>query len=832
MKTLIATLLLVGTFLASNQSSAQQISAVPATFNAGHGNSRYWVDVDNDGKDDYCALFGHRDHLVCWRSTGTEFQHLLTVNVGYPVGNKRGNDAKAQWSDVNGDGYTDFCRELSALGLAFVDGRFVCNLGPQFNAVNLNVAVSFHVAYYNFGASESGGASGEIFGRSGAILDTLKLHDLNEDGRQDLCYQYADYGAASGTEATRDATPQQRILCQINTVSGFAPQQTLIGNYIPDEADPKESKAGFYDFNGDGRADFCNRLGCYVREGDSFSKYVSFGSSGSNLGTSENYGGRGAMFVDFNGDGKVDFCSPTSWSRLVCLLSNGKDGKLTPTFSGNLDVGHTYWRWWVDVNADGYPDYCRAVGANIDYHEERLDRWGTLSCRLGSAGGFSIGDIAFDGFNFGMTDGGRAFCDPWGNGLQTFCRSTRRAETLPEVCSTNPESGSTSCSNPVAYVEGLRVGLSDATQADPALIAKYSDGLGAETRITYLPMTDDRVYKRSYPGSVSEPCMVGSSPDGGGGGGCGGSTELQLVMPRQHVVSETRAWLKEPGVPENRWKPLTGNANYFYKDLLTHRDDGSRGFRERFAFQEGNNTLEYTVYNQGPVAGTSRLERLSSLGDIGTTFASKRYAVRGAFLQSQTLAGGFQKTSPPNSPSTTREVMVGKVFSKVAYDASPPPTTYVPDHPFGLLQTSVNTLGRRTRSGLLPISYTRETTTAAWDLNGAAMPGGYSLTEIDDFGSITSLRQDTTAPNGRVWSKVTTNRYDADNVDKWLLGRLTNAKVVSNAPTPDQQLADLPRSAGTAPNSTAMAPPAPVPTAPQPVSPAVLAAILQLMLED
>jgi hypothetical protein len=65
-----------------------------------------------------------------------------------------------------------------------------------------------------------------------------------------------------------------------------------------------------------------------------------------------------------------------------------------------------------------------------------------------------------------------------------------------------------------------------------------------------------------------------------------------------------------------------------------------------------------------------------------------------------------------------------------------------------------------------------------------------------------------------------------------LLGRLTNAKVVSNAPTPDQQLADLPRSAGTAPNATVMAPPAPVPTAPQPVSPAVLAAILQLLLED
>lgn len=494
---------------------------------------------------------------------------------------------------------------------------------------------------------------------------------------------------------------------------------------------------------------------------------------------------------------------------MACILSNGKNGFTSAVTSGILDHGHKYWRWWVDINGDGHPDFCRAVGSNIDGSSGWYDNYGTMSCRLGLGDSFAQTDINVPDFNFGKPDGGRSFCDPVGNGLQTFCRATKRGISEAQVCYEGYNGDW--CYVPVFDAEGLHVGLSATLQAEQALLKKYSDGLGAETRLTYLPLSDDRVYARS---------------------GLGNGPELSLVRPRQMVVAETRAWQREVGVDEKNWKPLTGNANYFYKDLLVHFEDGSRGFKERYAFQEGNNTLEYTQFHQGPGLGVGRAERLARLGEIGTTVESRRYAINNSFLQSVSLLKGFQKSSGGGATTTSsRQVTVGKVFSKAVYDATPPPITYIAQHPFGLLQRSVNTLDRVNRAGLLPIVYNRETTSFAWDLNGAVMPRGYSLTELDANGNITYLKQDTTAPNGQVWSKTTTNTY-ADNATSWLLGRLTKATVASTAPTADAQLAVLPRSAGSAPNAAAMSPPTTVPTAPQPISPAVLAAILQLLLED
>jgi hypothetical protein len=810
MKHLIYSMLMIGTLFFGGETFAQQITEpfVSGGYGPGHGNSRRWVDVNNDGKDDFCTLDGARDVLTCSESTGSGFRNLFSVNIGRPVGGNGKDDAKPQWVDINGDGYVDICRNVS--GSIAVNEQVSCRFGPSFSGEVFYAAPATY-AGGQFTNSESD--SWYAPATSGIVNNTIHYHDIDEDGRRDLCYQYADYGSASGTPATQGMTPTQSIRCRrYDGSTTFSGEIVVVAALQDDDPNRTHSKSGFYDFNGDGRADFCNRHGCHIRTASGFTQFVSFAATFDTWpATGERFGWEGAQFIDFNGDGKTDFCGPTTSNRLICLLSNGKDGNRTPVFSSQLDAGHKYWRWWVDINGDGFPDFCRAVGPQIDGNDGHLDMGADMFCRLGDGGSFSSGDIKITSVNYGMPDGGRAFCDPHGTGIQTFCRATKTL-VFAYGCTTNPESSGETCSTYVVGANyGLLTGFSPDLQAEAPVLKKFSDGLGAETRITYLPMTDDRVYRRS---------------------GFGNGPELSLVLPRQQVVSETRAWRKEIGVDEKLWKPLTGNANYFYKDLLSHRDDGSRGFKERFAFQEGNNTLEYTVFNQGPSVGASRLDRLYALGDVGSTAESRRYAIRGRFLDSQLLAGNFKRSVEP-LPSGSNTTMVGKVFSKAAHDIVPPPSTYVAQHPFGLLQKSVNTLARLERANprLLPISYTRETTAEAWDLNGAAMPGGYSLTTIDDFGNITVLQQDTRAPDGSLWSKLTTNNY-VNDTPKWLLGRLTKAKVVSTAPTAAQQLAAVPSSAGSAPNASAMSPTTPVPTAPQPMSPAVLSAILQLLLDD
>lgn len=802
MKHISFLLLLVGMLVVHQSVQAQQLTAeFPAAYGTGHGNTRNWVDVDGDGKDDFCTLYGNRDRLLCWRSEGNRFAStpFLDVGIGHPVGNDGRDDPKMRWVDMNGDGNVDLCRTVGGPPsfVGFVLGYFVCNHGPTFATTNIQTTLT-----YNFvGYEQSSESSSTIIPPSnGVVLDTLHTADINEDGKADLCYQYADYGGST----TLNSTPTYSIRCRMNAITAFGGETIIIASYRDDDPNRTHSKAGFYDFNGDGRADFCNKYGCHVRRTDGFTQFVSYESTADNWPTGDRFGWEGSTFIDFNGDGKIDFCGPTTLGRLICLLSNGKDGNRTAVFSGAIGQDEKYWRWWADINGDGYPDYCSAVGPNIDGKPGWYDDWGTMRCRLGLGDSFAPTDINVPSFNFGGPDGGRAFCDPVGNGLQTFCRASKWAIPQPEVCTTEPYNGTVTCTIPTITMHGLRAGFSSDPQAEYPLLKKYSDGLGAETRLTYLPLTDDRVYRRTNLGP--------SAP------------ELSIVRPRQMVVSETRVWLKQTGVDEKQWKPLTGNANYFYKDLLVHFEDGSRGFKERFAFQEGNNTLEHTEYFQGPGAGAGRAERLERMGEVGLTKVSARYAVQGSFLSSTGLVGGLAKPS-----ASARTVSVNKVFSAAAY-TSPPPPTRIPDQPFGLLQRGVNTLGKVTRPGLLPIVYVRETTATAWDLNGAVMPSNYSLTELDDYGNVKSLTQNTTL-NGQPWSKVTTNTYN-DDVSKWLLGRLTNAKVVSTAPTAQQQLDALPRSHGNAPHATAMSPPTPVPTAPQPISPAVLSAILQLLLED
>ncbi|MEV4062419.1 LamG domain-containing protein [Nonomuraea dietziae] len=179
---------------------------------------RAWVDVNADGKTDYCRVRGtqnHTDaHLSCTPSTGTGFG--ADINSGNTDWGDAGNRA---WADVNADGKTDYCR-----GVGSDTGQsMACTLS----------------AGTGFGTTITSGVLdwGQEAGRAWV--------DVNADGKADFC-------RVRGTQNHTDA----HLSCTPSTSTGFGADidsPNLDGGYLPGRT--------WVDPNGDGKADYCRRVG-------------------------------------------------------------------------------------------------------------------------------------------------------------------------------------------------------------------------------------------------------------------------------------------------------------------------------------------------------------------------------------------------------------------------------------------------------------------------------------------------------------------------------------------------------------------------------------------
>jgi hypothetical protein len=150
------------------------------------------------------------------------------------------------------------------------------------------------------------------------------------------------------------------VVCAIAVAAGAQQQQRL---RLPAQA-AQAAKAGWQaDFNGDKRADFCQiatrpgftGLTCTIT---GTSQAIASGNL--DLGYPE-----GRAFVDFDGDGKQDYCRVVGYgppnSYVTCTLSEGTAFGTTLT-SPSLDWGYPETRQWRDANGDGKADFCRVIG--------------------------------------------------------------------------------------------------------------------------------------------------------------------------------------------------------------------------------------------------------------------------------------------------------------------------------------------------------------------------------------------------------------------------------------------------------------------------------------
>lgn len=765
----------------SQSFSAQNIQNMEES----HDSTRWWVDVNADGRDDFCFVREWDvDMLRCYLSTGTGFSPT-PLEIGQVTSAQHQDHTLSQspiyWKDVNGDGYPDYCRRANQSVV------WTCNFGPSFQT-----ATSFTFQHFEYeiectrpGSSQCQNGN-KITVRVFPHYSHVFMEDVNADGRSDVCYIVSTQSQTHSIIEIGSAL----FYCHLAGDGGYSGIPSLLSDIA--HYGKKEFPRGFVDFNGDGYPDFCRILAdgrniCLMGSPSGFSHEIT--TDAVSIPFKE-----GAQYVDFNGDGKTDICrigaasssqpcmrcAPVTHTYdLQCRLSNGVNWDPVERKSAVIpDVGDAQMRWWIDINADGIADFCRGEG-------------GELRCQLGrgdadaSGSSFSHDPVVHTVGNWGLA-GGRSFCDAAGSGIPTLCRATLDQQT-------HQNCGQDGCFPYVVTDGGALVGFSTSVVASPSVIESLNPGIGMETRITYAPMTDPEVYQRSGMGTYPRS-LIRQSP--------------------QSVVKETRAW-ETGGGSIAHTRTLTGIARYFYKDLRNDAWDGSRGFRERSMYTEGSNIVDRTVFFQGLGPTVDATSRLNDMFEVGQVKSRSKMLYRGA-----------------STSGAGRQAFITSLLTQ---------TTGIGDGPvpgnFQVLSNTVNELadtvaddGSSTSTPNPRHRYIGKSVTSGVDLNGAVLPSAQSENRQDRFGNVVSMAETTTAPNGLTWSKTTTNDFGTDTA-KRRLGRLMRSTVASTAPSVDAQMAAHSRSAGASPGAADTGSPA-TPTAPQPIRPEVLMSILQLLLED
>jgi hypothetical protein len=278
------------------------------TGDAGYEKGRAWADVDGNSTPDYCRVVGawHKS-LRCTLSTGSGFAGDVTSGALDP-----GWDVGRAWVDVIGDRRADYCRVVGSW-----DKRVQCTLSTG----------------DGFGATVSSAAldPGYDNGRQWA--------DFNGDGRSDYCRIVESGGTA--------------LSCTLSTGDGFG--QTITSRA---EDDGWDDGRAWTDFDGDGLADYCRRVGgignwanhmqCTLSTGGGFGQTIT--SPVMDTG----YDGTGA-WADVDGDGRADYCREQSGRRVQCTVSTGAGFGESFTYAPGDRPGLFRYR---DFDGDRKADLC------------------------------------------------------------------------------------------------------------------------------------------------------------------------------------------------------------------------------------------------------------------------------------------------------------------------------------------------------------------------------------------------------------------------------------------------------------------------------------------
>ncbi len=238
----------------------------------------------------------------------------------------------------------------------------------------------------NFSDAEGWSASASRYG-------TLRMGDINGDGRKDVCGRRAEGVFCALSTGTSFTSGRYWMTSAFTDAGGWAPEQY-------------STTVQLGDVNGDGRADLCGRGGggilCSLSTGSAFASPTLWSSNGDFSdpdGWGADVGYYGTLRLgDVNGDGRSDICG-RGIDGIFCALSTGsyflpKTGWKTDDFSNAaawLPPEHSTTIQLGDINGDGRADVCGRGG------------WG-VACALANSAGNGFGPMVWTGFVFSNFD--------------------------------------------------------------------------------------------------------------------------------------------------------------------------------------------------------------------------------------------------------------------------------------------------------------------------------------------------------------------------------------------------------------------------------------------
>lgn len=242
-------------------------------YDAGYDTFRAMVDVNQDGRADYCRFVGDPGEIFLSCGLATAAGTIGNLDVNSAKNYDAGYDTFRAMADVNADGRADYCRFVGDPGEVFL----ACGLATAAGTIgNLDVrsAKNYDAGYDTFRA----------------------MADVDGDGRADYCRFVGDSGAIF-------------LSCGLATAGGGFGNNDF--NSAPGLDPGYPELRTLVDVNADRRADYCRIVG------NPPATFVSCALAGPTGFGSNDFNSRPGYDVgypefralaDVNGDGRGDYC--------------------------------------------------------------------------------------------------------------------------------------------------------------------------------------------------------------------------------------------------------------------------------------------------------------------------------------------------------------------------------------------------------------------------------------------------------------------------------------------------------------------------------------------
>lgn len=339
-----------------------------AGLDSGYPWTRVWVDINGDGKADFCRTVGNpgAEFGRCTLSTGSGFDR--EVNVLLPGNEIQVGEAHVMpyWIDLNRDGHLDYCRLAP-------DIRRIPTPRAARDAADAEEALKEfmqeHIGYGRLRCTLS---------RNG-VYDSPAIEVLNIDLGHRSGSGWVDVNGDRYPDFCRIVVKDERMQPPSNSIYKTGPEKTAISciPFLGDQFGPETHTKqltqiefgnamgkAWIDFNGDGLGDFCRpvqtatsgqyipwELKCDLATDVGFSESISLGHQ-----TLSHTDDGVRTWIDANGDGFLDFCSAVQ-SQPFCVFGNGRTLS-DQRFFGQGTTGQKWDRSFADVNGDGFVDFC------------------------------------------------------------------------------------------------------------------------------------------------------------------------------------------------------------------------------------------------------------------------------------------------------------------------------------------------------------------------------------------------------------------------------------------------------------------------------------------